>query len=95
MNNIERKELIKNTWEIHDLIESCYLDSHAVKGDPEWGEKQRILLADMAIHLLQTAMNPGDLELDKLKNNLHSILTLSNIFLPDANLLGSIEKLYD
>ena len=94
MNNIERKELIKNTWEIHDLIESCYLDSHAVKGDPEWGEKQRILLADMAIHLLQTAMNSGDIKLDELKNNLYAILNIADQFLPKLGLKELTKKFH-
>jgi len=94
MNSIERKELIKNSWELHNLIESNYLENSAVKGDPEWLEKQRILLADMAIHLLQTALDPKDIKLDKLKNNLHAILTISNQFLPKAHLLKAISKLY-
>ena len=49
----------------------------------------------MAIHLLQTAMNPGNIELDKLKNNLHSILTISDEFLPNAELKKATEKLYE
>jgi len=51
-------------------------------------------LADMALHLLQTALNSGEIELDKLKNNLHSILTISDQFLPNAGLKDSTEKLY-
>jgi hypothetical protein len=54
-----------------------------------------MLLADMAIHLLQTAMKPGDIELDKLKNNLHSILTISDLFLPNAGLKKSTGQLYE
>lgn len=94
MNNIERKELIKKSWELHRLVEANYLANLATKGDKEWLEKQRILLADMAIHLLQTAMNPGSIELDKLKNNLHSILTISDQFLPSAELKKATDKLY-
>ena len=95
MNNIERDQLISSSWELHCLIESSYLESSAVKGDPEWLEKQRILLADMAIHLFQTALNPEEIKLDKLKNNLHAILTIADQFLPDTNLLEATSKLYD
>jgi hypothetical protein len=61
---------------------------------PEWLDKQRLLLADMAIHLLQTALKPGDMELDKLRNNLHAILTLSDGFLPYAGLKGATAGIY-
>ena len=94
MNDIERENLIKTSWELHSRVESSYLNNPATKGDNEWLEKQRILLADMAIHLFQTAMNSGNIDLDKLKNNLHSILTISDQFLPDAELKNATDKLY-
>jgi hypothetical protein len=40
-------------------------------------------------------MNPGSIELDKLKNNLHSILTISDEFLPSAELKKATDKLYE
>ena len=95
MNDIEREELIKTSWELHHLIEASYLANFATEGDAEWLEKQRLLLADMALHLLQTAMKPGSIELDKLKNNIHSILTLSDQFLPNAELKKATDKIYD
>jgi hypothetical protein len=48
----------------------------------------------MAIHLLQTAINPGNIELDKLRNNLYAILTISDQFLPHADLKKATEKIY-
>lgn len=95
MNDIERNKLIKTSWQLHSLIEDSYLNNSATKGDEEWLEKQRILLADMAIHLLQTAMKPGSIELDKLKNNLHSILTITDQFLPHSGLKEATDKLYE
>ncbi|MEI4551787.1 hypothetical protein [Pseudoalteromonas spongiae] len=95
MNDIERNELIKTSWQLHSLVEDSYLNNSATKGDEEWLEKQRILLADMAIHLLQTAMKPGSIELDKLKNNLHSILTITDQFLPHSGLKEATDKLYE
>lgn len=95
MNDIERKALIKTSWDLHSSVENSYLSNSAQKGDEAWLEKQRVLLADMAIHLLQTAMKPGDIELEKLKNNLHAILTISDQFLPNAELKKATNKLYD
>ena len=95
MKDLERQQSIKKSWEIHSLVETAYLKLNATKGDEQWLEKQRILLADMALHLLQTALNPDDLDLDKLKNNLHSILTISDEFLPKAGLIGATENLYE
>ncbi|WOH35938.1 hypothetical protein RI844_11145 [Thalassotalea fonticola] len=94
MNNLERKELINTSWELHSAVETSYLNNPATKGDQQWLEKQRILLADMAIHLLQTAITPGDIELDKLTNNIHSILTIADQFLPNAELKKATDKLY-
>jgi hypothetical protein len=95
MKDVERKKLIKTSWELHSSIESSYLAHPGSKGESKWLEKQRILLADMAIHLLQTAIAPGDIEIDKLKNNLHAILTISDEFLPKAELKSALNRLYE
>jgi len=95
MNDNERQELIKTGWDLHGIVENSYLSNSAAKGDSEWLEKQRILLADMAIHLLQTAIKPGAIEIEKLKNNLHAILTIADQFLPNAELKKATEKLYE
>jgi hypothetical protein len=42
----------------------------------------------------QTALKPGDIEPDKLRNNLHAILTISDQFLPHARLRQATENLY-
>ena len=94
MNDEEQQKLIEISWELHSAVESSYLNNSAIKGDENWQEKQRILLADMAIHLLQTAVKPGNIELDKLRNNLHAILTISDQFLPSAELKKATEKIY-
>jgi len=94
MNKLNKEDIIKQSWEIHAQVESHYLSLKAKKGDDDWLEKQRILLADMALHLLQTALNPDDIELDKLKNNLNSILVISDQFLPEAELKNAADKLF-
>jgi hypothetical protein len=95
MDSNKRHELVRMGWDIHAVVEESYRQHPASKNDPEdWREKRRLLLADMAIHLLQTALEPGDVELDKLRNNLHAILTISDGFLPDAGFRTATGKLY-
>ena len=95
MDDSRRSELVRMGWEIHGAVEAAYLAHPAGKQSPaEWKEKQRLLLADMAVHLLLTALRPGNIELDKLRNNLHAILTISDQFLPEAELKRATDKLY-
>jgi hypothetical protein len=94
MNDFERKELIEKSWKLHNIVEYCYLSNTAKKDGDKWLEKQRILLADMAIHLFQTAIKPGELEIEKLTNNIHAILTITDQFIPNAELKNATEKLY-
>ncbi|MGB0495683.1 MAG: hypothetical protein ACPGJI_04940 [Kangiellaceae bacterium] len=94
MNDIEREKLIQTSWDLHSQIESEYLANPAVEGDKEWLEKQRVLLADMALHLLQTSMNKDNLDIEKLKNNIYSILTISDQFLPGFELKQTANKIY-
>ena len=97
MDENKRTELILSAWEIHRAVEESYLSHSATNraADPDaWRERQRFLLADMAIHLLQTAIQPGAIELGKLKNNLHAILTISDAFLPHAGLKQATGMIY-
>jgi len=94
MTNDDKQNIIDTSWQLHSIVETNYLNNLAKAGDDDWLEKQRLLLADMALHLLQTALKPDDLELDKLRNNLHAILTISEQFLPNAGLKQATEKLY-
>ncbi|OUR91924.1 hypothetical protein A9Q87_08975 [Flavobacteriales bacterium 34_180_T64] len=94
MNDENKLELLKMSWELHSQVETAYLNNLAKQGDSEWLEKQRLLLADMALHLLQTAMESGDIKLDRLRDNLYAILTISDQFLPTANLKIATEKIY-
>jgi hypothetical protein len=94
MNDNDKELLIKKSWEMHQLVENNYLVYSANSNDSDWPEKQRLLLADMALHLLQTALKSGTMELNKLQNNLHAILSISDQFLPKAGLKQATEKLY-
>ena len=94
MNQEDRLNIVKTSWQLHDKVEAAYLSHPAKRDDDQWLEKQRILLADMALHLLQTSVKPGEIELTRLRDNLHAILTISNQFLPGADLIKATEKLY-
>lgn len=95
MEEKDKLEIIKTSWDMHAQVEKSYLAHPSKKGDDDWLEKQRLLLADMALHLLQTSMNPNEIELEKLRNNLHAILTITDQFLPNAELKKATEKLYN
>lgn len=95
MNKEEKLKILQASWELHSQVETSYLNNPANKGDTEWLEKQRLLLADMAIHLLQTSIKPGEIKLDRLRDNLHAILTIADQFLPKADLKKATEKLYE
>ena len=95
MKEIDKLEVIKTSWELHSEVEASYLNHPASRGDTEWLDKQRFLLADMALHLLQTAIKPGEINLERLKDNIHAVLTISDQFLPNAELKKATDKLYD
>lgn len=95
MNKEEKLKILQASWELHSQVETSYLNNPANKGDSEWLEKQRLLLADMALHLLQTSIKPGEIKLDRMRDNLHAILTIADQFLPKADLKKATEKLYE
>ncbi|MCM4152420.1 hypothetical protein DHD05_12530 [Arenibacter sp. N53] len=95
MNKEQKLKILDTSWKLHSQVETSYLNNPAKIGDMEWLEKQRMLLADMALHLLQTAIRPGDIESDRLRDNMNAILTLADQFLPSADLKKATEKLYD
>jgi hypothetical protein len=94
MKDENKLKLIKTSWQLHDQVETEYLLYQAKKGESEWLEKQRLLVADMALHLLQTCIKPGEIDLERFRDNLHAILTISDQFLPSANLREATKKLY-
>lgn len=94
MDNQTKEQIIETSWLLHSKVEQSYLQHSSKKGDSDWLDKQRLLLADMALHLLQTSLNPDDIELEKLRNNLHSILIISDQFLPQAKLKKATELLF-
>ncbi|KFI07385.1 hypothetical protein [Massilia sp. BSC265] len=94
MDDATRAEILETGWRIHDAVEDSLLRHPATRGGDGWQDKQRLLLADMALHLLQAALAPGDIRLDKLRNSLHAILTVSDGLLPQAGLREASRNLY-
>lgn len=94
MNNEAKLEMLNISTKLHSQIEASYLNHPANKHNDEWLEKQRLLLADMALHLLQTSISPEELKLDRLRDNIHAILTIADQFLPNADLKKATEKIY-
>lgn len=89
-----KQEIIALSKKAHDLTEISYQQDTSRKGDDGWNQKQRILLADMALHLLQTALKEEAISEEKLKRNLYSILTISDQFAPGFGLKEQADRLY-
>ncbi|KID56774.1 hypothetical protein N473_09725 [Pseudoalteromonas luteoviolacea CPMOR-1] len=94
MDKVKRQEILTLSWGIHDEVEQAIVHHTAVEGDDDWSEKQRLLIADMSLHLLQTALKPEPMCHEKLKNNLNAILTLSNDFVGEVDLKQVADALY-
>lgn len=88
-----REHVLALGGEAHSLTETAYRASPAVKGAPGWEEKQRVLLADMSLHLLQSALQEGELDTARLRDNLYAILTIAAPFLPSHNLAETAQRL--
>jgi len=95
MTKAERQKIIDTSWELHSKVEASYLNNPAIKDDDEWLEKQRMLLADMALHLLQTSLGPEEIKLGRLRDNIHALLKIADQFLPSADLKKATVKLYE
>lgn len=94
MDDAIRQEILAMSRTAHSLTEESYQQDHSTRGDSGWNEKQRILLADMALHLLQTSLKEGELSEEGLKRNLFSILTISDQFIHDHDLKTLADDLY-
>lgn len=94
MEELIKKKILSLSKNAHDLTEEFYQQNLSMRGDSGWRDKQRILLADMALHLLQTALKGGEISEEGLKRNLFSILTISDQFIRDHDLKSFAEELY-
>lgn len=93
MTQTTAHEILALAKKAHDLTESAYQRDDSAIGEGGWNRKQRFLLADMAIHLLQTALRDGDLDTARLRTNLYSVLTVSAQIIPDDHLKHIAESI--
>ncbi len=89
-----RAQILSMSKTAHAMTEAAYQQNAAVRGDTGWTDKQRILLADMALHLLQTSLKGGALVSEDLKRNLFSILTIADQFVDGHELKTAADALY-
>lgn len=89
-----RAQILSMGKTAHALTEAAYQQDAAVRGDIGWTDKQRILLADMALHLLQTSLKGGPLVPQDLNRNLFSILTIADQFVDGHDLKTIADALY-
>ncbi len=94
MDEAIRQEILAMSRTAHSLTEASYQQDPSTHGDHGWNDKQRTLLADMALHLLQTSLKDGELSEEGLKRNLFSILTISDQFIPGHDLKTVADELY-
>lgn len=94
LEKTQRQQLLTWSKQAHDAVEAAYLAHPAAHGDAEWHHKQRLLLADMALHLLQTALYDGELSSEHLRRNLYAILTIAEPMLPGHQLKATADGLY-
>ncbi|MBC5774992.1 hypothetical protein H8S95_13025 [Pontibacter sp. KCTC 32443] len=73
----------------HAKVESFYPEEAVYKDTPQWAEKRRLLLADLALHLAQDALKGDTIRETSLKNHLFAILKISAEFFPDGNYAGA------
>lgn len=85
MNLDNRKEVLKLVDAAHAKVESFYPETPVFKDTPEWAEKRRLLLADLALHLAQDALKGETIKRESLRNHLFAILKISGEFFPDEN----------
>ncbi|WP_242928571.1 hypothetical protein [Pontibacter vulgaris] len=95
MNLENRKEVLKLVNATHAKVESFYPQEAVYKNTPEWAEKRRLLLADLALHLAEDAMKGESINEGSLKNHLFAILKISSEFFPEANFTQAADLVDD
>ncbi|MDB5192237.1 MAG: hypothetical protein JWQ96_1800 [Segetibacter sp.] len=91
MSEINRKEIVELVTQAHNLVEKAYLANPAVPNSEEWLNKRRLLLADLSLHLTDACVKE-EMNIEKIKRYLYSILIIADDFAPDAGLKETAEK---
>lgn len=81
----ERAEVLQLAAEAHAKVEKALIKNGAKKGDAEWLDKRRLLLADLSLHMVQASVQE-QMDIGMMKRYLYSILTICADFMPEAHL---------
>jgi hypothetical protein len=92
MDTIEKQQTLEYITKAHALIEKNYLLNPAVPGTEDWLSKRRLLLADISLHLTDACVKE-EMDIDKIKSYLYSILIIGSDFAPEAGLKEIAQKL--
>jgi hypothetical protein len=92
MDTTDNQHTLEHIAKAHQLVEKNYLLNPAVPGSEEWLNKRRLLLADLSLHLTDACVKE-EMDIDKIKRYLYSILVIANDFAPEANLKETAQKL--
>lgn len=91
----EQQLILKHCQEAHTLTEHCYSKHPAAKGDINWLDKRKFLLADLSLHMVQAALQGNTPDPQLIRRYLFSILTVCEDFIPDAGLSAVAKKLIE
>jgi len=81
-----KKKILELIDEAHHTIEDGHQELRALKGEEGKKQRQRFILADLACHLVQDAIDQETINIESLKNHLFAILTVCDDFLPEKAL---------
>ena len=90
-----KKKILELIDEAHHTIEGAHQELRALEGAKGKTERQRFILADMACHLVQDAIDKETMNIESLKNRLFAILTVCDEFLPEKDLKLKAKDLID
>jgi hypothetical protein len=92
MDKTDMHQALENIAKAHNLVEKNYLLNPAVPGSEEWLNKRRLLLADLSLHLTDACVKE-EMDIERIKRYLYSILTIANDFAPEADLKETAKRL--
>ncbi|UOQ73210.1 hypothetical protein [Hymenobacter cellulosilyticus] len=84
---------------MHEQILQLVSQAHALTeqgavAEPDHWQRKRLVLADLSLHLVQTALRSGPLNVQDLQRQLFSVLTLADGFLDEVDLKPTAEALF-
>ncbi len=88
-----KKKILQLIDMAHSTIEEGHQELRALKGEEGKLERQRFILADLACHLVQDAIDHKSMDVESLKNHLYAILTVCDDFLPEKDLKVKAEEI--